>query len=93
MAHSFLVHNEGDDVGVVTEDVTNGQEVIGVFMDSGGEVRLVAGGDIPLGHKIALRALHAGDDVTEYGTRVAVASADIASGDYVHTHNVRSARW
>lgn len=48
---------------------------------------------VPLGHKLALRDIPAGGDVTEYGVRVGIASADIAEGDYVHVHNVRSARW
>ena len=34
-----------------------------------------------------------GEDVIEYGVRTAIASADITRGDYVHIHNVRSARW
>ncbi len=34
-----------------------------------------------------------GADVIEYGVRTAIASADITTGDYVHIHNVRSARW
>ena len=43
--------------------------------------------------KVALRDLSEGEDVIEYGVRTAIASADIATGDYVHVHNVRSARW
>ena len=49
--------------------------------------------EIPLGHKVALRDVTEGDDVIEYGVRTAIASADITAGDYVHIHNVRSARW
>jgi len=91
--HKFLVHNEGDDVGVATEDIAGGEEVGGVFMDTGGSVTLTAQGDVPLSHKIAVHALRAGDEVTEYGIRVGLATQDIAVGAYVHTHNIRSARW
>jgi (2R)-sulfolactate sulfo-lyase subunit alpha len=33
------------------------------------------------------------DEVIEYGTRIGIATQDISKGDYVHTHNIRSARW
>jgi len=91
--HKFLVHNEGDDVGVATEDIQSGERVVGVFMDTGGTVTLDARGDVPLGHKIALRDIGEGQDVTEYNTRVGRASQAVRVGDYVHTHNIRSARW
>lgn len=91
--HKFLVHNEGDDVGVATEDIAAGDAIVGIFMDTGGEVAVTSRGEVPLSHKIAVRALKHGDEVTEYGTRVGVATSDIEVGDYVHTHNIRSARW
>ncbi len=91
--HKFLVHNEGDDVGVATEDIVSGDAIVGIFMDTGGDVKLTARGAVPLSHKIAVHALKSGDEVTEYGTRVGIATRDIEVGDYVHTHNIRSARW
>ena len=91
--HKFLVHNEGDDVGVATEDIVSGDAIVGIFMDTGGQVTLTARGAVPLSHKIAVHALKSGDEVTEYGTRVGIATRDIEVGDYVHTHNIRSARW
>ncbi len=48
---------------------------------------------VPLGHKLSLTDLTAGDEVIEYGLRVGIASKDIKRGEYVHVHNVRSARW
>jgi altronate dehydratase len=47
---------------------------------------------IPRGHKIALRAIRAGDAVIKYGSPIGTASCDIAPGTHVHTHNVASAR-
>lgn len=91
--HEFLIHNEGDDVGVVIRDVEEGEALTGVFMDTGGQVEVTARGAIPLSHKVAVHALDEGDEVTEYGVRIGVATAAIAAGDYVHTHNIRSARW
>jgi (2R)-sulfolactate sulfo-lyase subunit alpha len=48
---------------------------------------------IPLGHKIALVELADGADGLKYKTKIGVTSKPISPGDYVHTHNIRSARW
>ena len=40
----------------------------------------------------ALCAIAAGDVVVKYGSPIGRASADIAAGTHVHTHNVASAR-
>ena len=45
---------------------------------------------IPAGHKFARRAIKAGEYVIKYGEIIGRATADIAEGEWVHTHNVRS---
>jgi altronate dehydratase len=47
---------------------------------------------IPSGHKIALKAIAAGEAVVKYGSSIGVASADISAGDHVHVHNLSSSR-
>ncbi len=91
--HKFLAHRRGDDVGIATSHVGKGEDVVGVFMDDGTTMHVLARHDIPLGHKIALDAVGQGDDVREYGIRIGVAVDDLEPGDYVHTHNLKSARW
>ncbi len=91
--HKFMIHNKGDDVGVATQDIQKGEDVVGVYMDTGETIHVEARGDIPLGHKIALKDLAEADEVIEYGVRIGKATRAIAVGDYVHTHNIRSARW
>ncbi len=49
--------------------------------------RVVAAGTIPAGHKIATRAIAAGDPIYRYGQVIGAASRDIAAGEHVHTHN------
>lgn len=44
--------------------------------------------DIPRGHKFALRFLRAGEAVRKYGWPIGIATADIATGRHVHTHNL-----
>jgi altronate hydrolase len=45
---------------------------------------------IPAGHKVALRDIPAGSAVIKYGYSIGIATRDIAAGEHVHTHNVRS---
>jgi altronate dehydratase len=63
----------------------------GRVLDIAGQQVTVAGA-IPRGHKIALRAIHAGEPVIKYGSPIGTATADIAPGMHVHTHNVESTR-
>ena len=91
--HRFLIHRGGDHVGVATSDIGAGERVVGVYMDDDSTVEVEALGDVPLGHKIAVEGCEAGGDVTEYGVSIGRATEDFRRGDYVHTHNRKSARW
>jgi hypothetical protein len=44
-----------------------------------------------MGHKLAAHAIARGETVLKYGFPIGVASAPIAAGEHVHTHNLRSA--
>jgi len=46
--------------------------------------------DLPLGHKLARRAIAAGDRIVKYGAPIGSATAAIAAGAHVHVHNVKS---
>ena len=50
--------------------------------------RFTVAQDIPAGHKVAVRAVEAGDTVMKYGQPIGRASRAIRPGDHVHTHNV-----
>src|SRR5438067_4228767 len=43
---------------------------------------------VPSGHKVALRAVGDGDAVHKYGQVIGFATAPIAPGDHVHSHNL-----
>ena len=47
---------------------------------------------IIFGHKIALKELDVDDEIIKYGQVIGVASKKIKIGEWVHTHNVNSAR-
>ena len=91
-APDFLVHREGDSVGVAVRDLTPGT-VRGGYLAAEGSVEVQLLDPVPLGHKLALVDIADGADVVEYSVRVAHASQAIGVGRHVHVHNVRSARW
>lgn len=88
----FLAHRQGDDVAVAVRDVAAGPVTV-VYLDSGAAEGHVAGEPVPLGHKLALRDLDAGAEVTEYGATIGIMSQAARAGSLVHVHNLRSARW
>ncbi|MFP3240642.1 MAG: UxaA family hydrolase [Caldivirga sp.] len=90
----FAIHNREDNVGVAIEDIRAGDEAQGVYIEdrSMGPV-IKALEDIPLGHKIALRDIKAGERVIKYGRVIGVATRDIKVGEHVHIHNVKSIKW
>lgn len=45
---------------------------------------------IPAGHKYALRTIHKGEYIIKYGEIIGRATQEIAEGEWVHTHNVKS---
>lgn len=46
------------------------------------------GGVIPAGHKVARKAINAGEMVIKYGQPIGHATCDIAAGEWVHSHNM-----
>jgi (2R)-sulfolactate sulfo-lyase subunit alpha len=91
--HKFLIHKRGDHVGVATSDIEAGEKVVGIYMDDDSWVEVDARAAVPLGHKIAVEELDAQSEVMEYGIRIGRAPEGFRLGDYVHTHNLKSARW
>ena len=81
-----LVISGADNVATALEPLDAGR-----IVDLGGVAVTIAEA-IPRGHKVALRAIPAGERVIKYGSPIGSASSDIAAGTHVHTHNVASAR-
>lgn len=44
----------------------------------------------PLGAKLALKAMRAGDKVVKFGRPIGSLTHDVEIGDYIHTHNLES---
>jgi (2R)-sulfolactate sulfo-lyase subunit alpha len=88
-----LIHARPDFVAVATDDITGNEDLIAVYMDDGKETKVHSREDIALGHKIALRDITKGEKVLEYGEVIGAATKNIATGEHVHTHNLKSLRW
>lgn len=54
------------------------------------EVALKESDGIPAGHKRALKAIKKGEPIIKYGNPIGIATADIAEGEWVHIHNLKT---
>lgn len=90
----LLVHDHGDNVGVVVvEGLTAGTRMLAVVTADNSAFEIEAKADIPIGHKVALAPLKAGDTAVKYGEDIGRFVADVARGEHVHVHNLRTKRW
>ncbi len=93
-APHFLVHEHTDNVAVaVQEGISAGQKVTLWVMDTDETLEMTALDAIPLGHKIALKDLAAGDTVIKYDHDVGRIVAPVKKGGHVHTQNMKTKRW
>jgi len=85
----LIVLKPEDDVATALADLPAGEAVARV-----GEVTetIALPAPVPLGHKVARRAIACGETIRKYGAPIGEATADIASGAHVHVHNLRSLR-
>ena len=80
MAHPFIRLDPKDNVVVARLDIKAGTEV-----KSEGVTTLQ---DVPIGHKIATRAIRQGEPILKYNTIIGFASQDIPPGTWMHSHNI-----
>ena len=62
--------------------IINEKDNVGVCLDGNEK--------IPAGHKYALQSIAKGEYIVKYGEIIGRATQDIAEGEWVHTHNVKS---
>lgn len=84
--------NDSDDVACLLNAASVGDEI--EVRDSNGFVvdTVLANADIPRFHKVALRDLGVGEQLRKYGETIGIVSSPITRGDYVHVHNLVSAK-
>ena len=76
-----------DNVCVATRDLPAGA----VVAAGGTSVELCE--PVRLGHKIALAAIPAGQQVVKYGQIIGFTTADVAPGAWIHTHNLTAGQF
>ena len=84
MPKALLVHPD-DNVATLVQPVVAGATVLFA------ERSVIALCDMPSGHKVAIKAIAAGEPVTKFGFPIGTARADIAIGAHVHTNNLKTA--
>ena len=84
--------NDLDNVATIfADDIKDGMEV--EIRDKKGNKETTAViGDVPYGHKIAVKGITKGEQIIKYGEEIGVATHDIKRGEYVHVHNLDSMR-
>ncbi|HUT52378.1 MAG TPA: UxaA family hydrolase [bacterium] len=85
MGNNVILINPRDNVAVAITGIKAGGKIIGL------DAPLSAATDIPRNHKVAAAAIPAGAPVIKYGESIGLASAAIAPGEWVHTHNLKMA--
>lgn len=76
---TLLTLHPDDDVAVALADLTAGDP---------GPDGSVLRGDVPGGHKIARRDLHAGELVHKHGQVIGVTTTKVSAGEHLHLHNL-----
>lgn len=79
--------NAKDNVATALDDLNVGDKVIVDSM----EVKVITA--VPFEHKIALAMINEGEEIIKYGEIIGLASQTIRLGDWVHVHNLDSARF
>lgn len=93
MQYAILMHESDDDVGVAVMDLEPGAEVGAATLEGEPVGAVKIANSVPLGHKVAIKALEIGKQIVEYGQPIGYATQAIEAGGHVHVHNLKSLRW
>lgn len=89
-----LSHSPKDNVAVVVvEDLKAGTEANGLITENNTTFKVTVKADIPIGHKVALVDIKTGDTAIKYGQDIGKFVKDVAKGEHVHVHNLKTKRW
>jgi altronate hydrolase len=78
----ILILDPRDNIAVCLADLYAGDQI------DQDDISIKVLSNIPRGHKIASRPIAKDDGIIKYGERMGHATAAIAVGEHVHTHNV-----
>ena len=87
--HALAIKKE-DNVATAIRDIASGEAAtVGIDEEN---MTVTVHQDIHLGHKLALRPIHCGEEILKYGTVIGRATREIQLGEHVHVQNVESTR-
>ena len=84
--------NDLDNVATIFANGITDGTIIEVRDKKGNSENVKVIGDVPYGHKIAVKDIKKDEIITKYGEEIGIATADIKVGEYVHVHNLDSLR-
>lgn len=80
----FLRLHANDNIAIAKKSVRTGD----TFQLAPDDEEITVGQSVGLGHKLAIQPIAKGDPVYKFGQMIGYAQADIAVGDWVHSHNL-----
>ena len=90
----LLAHSPRDNVAVaVVEGLEADTAAFGVVTETDDTFEVHVTQPIPIGHKVALADLKAGDTAVKYGQDIGKIVKDVARGAHVHVGNLKTKRW
>lgn len=84
MSASLILLHPHDNILIVVRPTRAG---VALMIDG---VQHHATQDIGTGHKVARTAMSAGTKICRYGAPIGSLTADVAAGEHVHLHNLKS---
>jgi altronate hydrolase len=85
--NAVILLHPNDNVAIARAPLSRGQQ-----LEVAGK-NIAVQSSVPAGHKVALRAIHPGEQVYRYGHAIGAATATIEAGEHVHTHNLGFQEW
>ncbi len=84
--------NDNDNVATIfAQGICDGERIV-ILDKAGHRDSATVTGDVPYGHKVAVRDIRLGEDIIKYGQAIGIATRDIKKGEYTHVHNLESKR-
>lgn len=81
-----------DNVATIFANNVKDGDIVDVHDKKGNSDLIKVIGDVPYGHKIAVKDIKKGELIIKYGEEIGAATRDIARGEYVHVHNLEALR-
>lgn len=85
MERKYIILHSKDNCATTLEDLPQGTQIKLL------EKTIVITQKIQMGHKFALNDISKGDKIIKYGEIIGITTVDVKKGEWIHTHNIKSA--